>query len=193
MVPIATFLKFNFDDELQLSGKNIYSSTSKLVNFRSFDAYFSGPYQVSVSLKVNSLFKKRITYHTLLNDIFNNFPLINKYFDSRDTIPSYYNYVYYWNNKIYDKICPLIGQSYIYFSIFLCPILPLIFILLSFVFDNKISSETNEIKKYMYSYISIFFALCLCLNMTIMFQSIWLEILPLFLVYLTNIRLEKKF
>ena len=191
LLPLATFLKFDKDETNELTLSNIFKNAGDTVNFRSFDAYFSGPYQMSVAIKTKVQFGEYISINTLINDIFNNFPLINHYLDTSNTIPSYYNYAYHGTTKIYDKICPLIGQAYIYLGWFLSFIFPALFIYIACYCDSKIKKETNEIKIYMLSYISIFFSLCFCLNLTIMFQSIWLEILPLFLIYSTNIRITK--
>ena len=68
----------------------------------------------------------------------------------------------------------------------------MLFIILAFIADKKIIKQNNEIKIYLLSYISIFFALNICLNLTIMFQSLWLEILPLYIVYRLNIKITNK-
>lgn len=156
------------------------------------DAYFSGPYQVSKAIDTKENFENRITIYTFINDVFGNFPIISNLTDYEDMTPYLYNLEYYKVGWIHDKICPLIGQGYIYFGIILSPILCIISVWFSLKFSDKTKRAKNELEKYIYEYMAILLGIYMCLNMNILFQNIWIKILPLYLIYRINIKIKKE-
>lgn len=185
---VSTFFKTN-KKTLNDDYKNEFDSgevVNSNLSYGVLDAYFSGPYQVSKAIGARNSFKSNISFTTMICDVFANCPKVNKLFDEKNVTPYYYNYQYYGHDKYSDKICPMVGQGYMYFGIFFAPLLSIIVTYFCVVISNKIEGEIDIYKFYLLVFASIYFGLFMCINMNIVMQSIWIKLLPLFLIYLLS-------
>lgn len=185
---LGTFMKFN-DDEI--NSINVYQYiTSEVINYETFDVYFAGPFQIDNAIEVKE--DNEIDITNLFIDIFANCPIINNYLDKSETTPTLYNFAYYNSYIAKDKICPLSGQAYIYFGLALSSIFSIISLCLAIKFNNLAIKSNNEFQLYVNMYMSLLLSLATCLNINIVFQTIWISILPIYIIYKVNIRLKRR-
>ena len=185
---LGTFIKFN-DDEV--NSANVYEYiTSEVINYETFDVYFAGPFQIDNAVEVRK--NNEIDITNLFVDIFANCPIINNYLDKSETTPTLYNLEYYNSYIAKDKICPLSGQAYIYFGIALSSIFSIISLCLAIKFNNLAIKSNNEFQLYVNMYLSLILSLATCLNINIIFQTIWISILPIYIIYKLNIGLKRR-
>lgn len=189
----STMIKFG-----SIGGNTAYSTSgSALKNLSSFEtlnAYFSGPSNSETGIKVSDyVTSKGISrFQLLISDIFRNFPLLNKYLSSTEiSSVRIFNQLHYGSSIAMDQIIPFACQSYTFFgAFFFAPEMVLIWIALRAYYAMK--TESNLMKIYYFAYIAFFFALINCINITIIFQTLWISILPIYLINWFNERLKVK-
>lgn len=185
---LGTFMKFT-DEEL--SSTNIYEYiTDEVINYETFDLYFAGPFQINNAIEVRE--NNEIHIKNLFIDIFANCPIINTYLDKSETTPTLYNFTYYNSYIAKDKICPLSGQAYIYFGLAFSSIFSILALCLAIKFNNLAKKSRNEFQLYVNMYFSLILSLAVCLNINIVFQNIWINILPIYIIYKLNIGLKRQ-
>ena len=193
LLPVMTFLKFGDSESQQnISVSSVSEDSSERISFKSFDSYFSGPYQTAMGIKTKEVFGKRISFKTLLNDTFANFPLLNHYFEEKNTLTTYYNVTMYgdWDRR--DHIIPISCCGYIYFGTLFSSVFTVIFIYLAYIADRRCQNVEDEIGKYMYNRTIFCLATCIILNYQIVFQFIWQTFLPLFLIRKVNLKISSR-
>lgn len=185
---LGTFMKFNDD---KINSTNVYQYiTSEVINYETIDVYFAGPFQLDNAIKVRENNKIDIT--NLFVDIFANCPIINNYLDKSETTPRLYNFSYYNSYIAKDKICPLSGQAYIYFGLAFSSIFSIISLCLAIKFNNLAIKSNNEFQFYVNMYMCLILSFAICLNVNILFQAIWINILPVFIIYKLNIGWKRR-
>lgn len=81
-----------------------------------------------------------------------------------------------------DQIIPLVGQSGIFFSCVLAPLLSCFSVFLIRVTDKKYV-ETTSYMKYIWGFVAVWFGLETILNMTINLSWLYIRILPMFATF----------
>ena len=168
---------------------NIKNIIEKQMTYKNINAYFSGPNNVIESMELNSIIdsnqisRKKI----LISDIFANFPLLNKLTNPLYNTNSLFNYYHYKSFIAVDQIIPLVGQTYIIFSIFF-PVIIFVITYLSLYFTDMIKCESDFLKQYCFIYLAFFLSLGNCLNFTIMLQNVWIHVLPAYIICRLNYR-----
>lgn len=189
----STMIKFG-----SIGGNAAYETRGgaleELLSFGTLNAYFSGPSNVETGIKVSNYVTSNgiNRFELLISDIFRNFPLLNKYLSSTEISSVYiFNRLHYGSGVAIDQIIPFACQSYTFFGIFFfIPEMILIWIALKAYYAIK--NETNLMKIYYYAYTAFFFALVNCINITIIFQTLWISILPIYLINWFNERIKAK-
>lgn len=186
----GTMLKFGSGHSGYDSIENTLQST---FTYKMLNAYFAGPDNVEVALNMSEkLESKGMTYkiQMIVSDIFNNFPLLNKYLSVRsDTSVYWFNISFYGSTIASDQIIPLVGQLYNYIGIlFIIPEMFIIWIALNVNF--KLKQEKELLKVYCLAYMCCTFSLCNCTNLIIMLQSLWIQIMPIYIIYIINKKLK---
>ena len=185
---LGTFIKFNDD---KVNSANVYEYiTSEVINYETFDVYFAGPFQIDNAVEVRK--NNEIDITNLFIDIFANCPIINNYLDKSETTPTLYNFTYYNSYIAKDKICPLSGQAYIYLGLAFSSIFSVISLCLAIKFNNLAKKSKNEFQLYANMYVSLILSFAICLNINIVFQTIWISILPIYIIYKLNISLKRR-
>lgn len=191
---LGTFFKFN-KTTIQATSFSDFDA-QKVINdnldFKILDAYFAGPYQVKTAIKTSELHGDSITSKTFINDIFANFPIINHSINRENIISYYYNNTYYGNNISRDKICPMIGHGYVYFGILFSSIFSILSIYVCIIICNKMEGKKSLFEAYVLIFSSIYLGIFMCVNMNILFQTIWIKILPLVIIYTVSNKLVLK-
>lgn len=127
-----------------------------------FQAYFSGPENVAIGLKIN-------TYPTLkeiIGDIFKFIPYISYFFKGFPTSNETFNYIYFGNNQVATQIIPMISQGERYFGAILAPLFLLMII--NYIILNEIKGlKKGELLEYM---VSIIIGVCLAMG-SIMYNA----------------------
>lgn len=165
----------------------------KIFNYDMFNDYFGGLKSIDYAILTKRLFGGKIDLKTLINDIFGNMPYINRILNiGNNRTSEFYNHAIYSSTIAVDKIVPMIGQGYIYLGIIFAPL----FSIVSTIFALKMSLNCRESKNllgfYIYLYLSITLSFFMFLNINIIFQTLWIKILPLIIVEKLNIKFGDK-
>lgn len=196
IITVGTFMKLSvanaaygiaYNDSLEMTIKNTFS-------YNTLNAYFAGPknidYAMSLVDSVQSLGVSKI--EILISDIFANFPLFNKFL-SNETYTSVrmFNYQIYGSTIAVDQIIPLCGQMYnIFGDLFFVPEMIIVYNALKL--NSKIKKETNLLKLYCLAYLTFALSLVNCNNLNIMCQGLWIQVLPVYLIYRFNIGIKNE-
>ena len=180
LILMASALKSGLGFERETG--SLYSLFSKLITPTSGDAYFAGP--VSVNNAIGLSKADGVGLHNIIYDIFNNMPIINHLVDTNNSTVYLYNgylgRIFYGSRG--DQIIPLVGQSGIFFSWVLAPLLSCISVLLIRATDKKYV-ETTSYMKYIWGFVAVWFGLGTILNMTISLSWLYIRIIPMFAIF----------
>lgn len=180
LILIATILKAG----LYTKGgtDSAYSLISKLITPTSGDAYFAGP--VSVNNAIGLSRTNKVGLHNIIYDIFNNMPVVNHFIKPKNSTVYLYNAYLgrIFNGSGGDQIISLVGQSGIFFSWILAPLLSCISVALLRIADKKYV-ETTSYMKYVWGIVAIWFGLETILNMTINLSWLYIRIIPMFATF----------
>ena len=180
LILIASVLKAG----LYTKGWNgsIYSLISKLIIPTTVDAYFAGP--VSVNNAIGLSQTNKVGFHNIIYDIFNNMPIANHFIKPGNSTVYLYNAYLgrIFNGSGGDQIIPLVGQSGIFFTWILAPLLSCISVFLLRATDKKYV-ETTSYMKYVWGIVAVWFGLETILNMTINLSWLYIRIIPMFVTF----------
>jgi hypothetical protein len=147
--------------------------------------YFSGPRVVGQCIDMKEILGNRITFSTMVNDIFGNFPGLADSINQQNRINAYFNYYNYGNFYHDTLIMPMIGIGYCVF-----PLFPSIFTIICLFFVVKIDyasvSTTLMEFKYAYLYFGFYLAMCMGFSIQIVIGHIYSVFLPFILLYYLN-------
>ena len=183
-VTFASIMKFTWNDN--------YSTVEKTVEeelkFATLNAYFSGPKNMQIALELKKDIEKSnmSKFKIFISDTFGNFPLLNNYLsDEKIRSVELFNYKYYGSSISKDQIIPYSNQLYNYFSVFFV-LIETVFVYLALFFYYKYKEENNFLNIFCCIYISFFLSLTNCINYSIIMQSLWIHVLPVYLLSLIN-------
>ena len=120
-------------------------------------------------------------------------PVINHFFNTKNSTAYLYND---YLGRIFDgsrgdQIIPLIGQSGIFFTWILSPLLSCISVILLRLSDKKYM-ETYSYTKYVWGFVGVWFGVVTILNMTINLSWLYIRILPMFAMFWAMDKISKK-
>lgn len=165
-----------------------------LLEYKTLNAYLGGPYNISIAIKAKELFGNDMSIITFINDIFGNCPGITGILDATNNFtPKYFNHAYYSVGWIKDQICPLVGQSYMYFGILFFPILSIVASIGVLYFSKLTSKSKNIFEYYAFMTIAINTSTFMGVNLNILFQYLWINALPLLILSKLNYKLKKRY
>lgn len=182
MIPIFILL---ITATLFKSGVGQYREQSFLANILSpsaVDAYFAGP--VAVNNAIGLANDTKIGINSFFYDVLNNMPIVNHFVNRTHSSAYLYNeYIgRIFGNSPGDQIIPLVGQSYIYFTVVFAPFLSVISIIVLNMCDRFFIRNEN-FKKFAWAFTAVWFGIETILNMTINLSWIYIRIFPLFAVF----------
>lgn len=188
LLVIATFLKSGLYVQRSGGGNSIFS---RLITATTVDAYFAGP--VSVNNAIGLSESTKVGLSNIIYDVFNNMPVINHFFNTKNSTAYLYNE---YLGRIFDgsrgdQIIPLIGQSGIFFTWILSPLLSCISVILLRLSDKKYM-ETYSYTKYVWGFVGVWFGVVTILNMTINLSWLYIRILPMFAMFWAMDKISKK-
>lgn len=163
------------------SGQSVFNSFMGLFAASTTDAYFAGP--VNYNNAVGLIENKEVGFFTIFYDLLNNMPVINHFIDTRNASVNMFN-MYIgraYNGITGDQIIPLVGQSSIYFSYILAPLLSVLSVFLIRYFDRKYH-ESNTPMIYIFAFTSAWIGVITILNLTIFMSWLYVRIIPLTLL-----------
>jgi hypothetical protein len=182
----GSMIKFSRLGNQDYMGMN--STVNSLFSYKNLNAYFAGPTNIHVGIEMIKSVHKNGTSPLLMfiSDFFNNFPLLNRILNLQDYASHIiFNRIYYGSSIAVDQILPLSCQLYNFFNIgFIIPEAGIVYFAL--IQNNKIKTEENMLLTFCEVYLVASLSLVNCLNMTVMLQGVWLQVLPAFLVYWIN-------
>ena len=160
------------------------SQIKDLLNSTIFDTYFAGP--VSVNNAIGLIQECNVNIKSFVFDLLNNFPVINKYIDFHNSSVYLYNL---YIGRIFgsgggDQIIPLLGQSSVYFSYLLSPMLSALSVAILCYSDRKFY-VANGCMCYVWAFTSTWFGMATILNMTIISSWVYVRILPMLFVFMS--------
>lgn len=179
---ILVFFATLFKNGGLLLGGDMDEAVLEIFSPNYLDTYFSGPVNVNNAIGVIENSGWNISH--FFSDIIISIPILNHYIDVYQTTPTMYNSFLgrIYENDRGDQIIPLLGQSSIYLSYFLSPLLSMICIIVSRKTDkNYINGKSALV--YMYAFVAIWFGITpFMLNFVINFAWWWIKIIPFFLI-----------
>lgn len=177
---------------LALILKGIKANSSYNINdfVEMLQAYFSGPFGISVGFDMNNEVSH---FHILINDIISSFSYIRAFFTDVETTVHMYNVAFYHREYLNNKIVPMISQSAYYFGMVLSPIISCLFTSLALKLEGKLERKRNLFSKYVILYTVIYLSVSIvAYNMSIVISGLTGTILPLYILVLINRRRDKQ-
>lgn len=181
-----TFIGLLFKSGIYRQDYNFWKNIST-----TFNAYFSGPLNVSAALSMNY----NVSLKVIIADILDAVPFMSHFLkDWAATTPEYYNYSIKGNGAQVTKIIPMVGQGYFYFGFILAPIFSFFSIKIAIMFEEKVYRNSNIFKKYIYLFATASFAISPVLyNLNIALSNLCYILLNLLLMNLAYNRVENKY
>lgn len=183
-ITFASTMKFTWNDNYS----TLNGTIEEELKFKTLNAYFSGPHNMQVALNLkNELNNSNISkIEIFISDTFGNFPVLNRFLSN----PSHqsttlFNYKYYNSNIATDQIIPYSCQLYNVFGIFFI-IFEIVQVYFSYYLYFTCKKNNNFLNIFCCIYLSFFLSLINCVNYSILMQSIWIHVLPIFIIYKIN-------
>lgn len=150
--------------------------------------YTSGIRPVAQGIEAVERYRNKITFNTLVNDLFGSVPIVNALFNGQNRINIYYNmYILGSTTKNHPLIMPLVAISSAYFSYAGCWILTAINILVMMYLDGKSSKyRKNYLSTYMMTYLLFVLASSVYGNLQMIVGRIFTRFLPIVLIMYIN-------
>lgn len=148
--------------------------------------YISGPRAVAQGIQAADIYDKDINLETMINDFTGSIPFISKFVNQDDRINIYYNYLLKGTDKEATQIMPMITIGYSYFSIAFCYVFIDVCVLLSLYCGNLANNKKDLFRKYIYSYLCFWLAMCIGFNTQIIFGWFISSFVPFILVLNVN-------
>lgn len=159
-----------------------------VVQAKSLNGYFSG--SLNLEKGIDMLQTTDINrVETFISDLFANFPFLNHFVDVSKTTTTYFNYSFYGSSIARDQICPMIIQLKEYFGLIGYVVYGIIVFLACHIYTLS-KRVHNLIEKNILVILAFYFSLVFCLNWSILFEVLWIQILPLILVNYFTIRVN---
>ena len=169
---IATVLK-NTTVDLKA---DFFSVVEAIFNSTNMDTYFAGPVNVSTAIALKE--ETEIGIGSLFYDVLNNFPSLNHLINRELASVNQFNSFIGRG----DQIIPLVGQSVVWFSYALTPLLSMFSIVMVKKMDSRFK-KSNSILTYLYAFSAVWSALMPILNFTIWLSWIYSRIVPAFVLF----------
>lgn len=183
-ITFASTMKFTWNDNYS----TLNGTIEEEFKFKTLNAYFSGPHNMQVALDLkNELDNSSISkIEIYISDTFGNFPVLNRFLSN----PSHqsttlFNYKYYNSSIATDQIIPYSCQLYNVFGIFFI-IFEIVQVYFSYYLYFACKKNNNFLNIFCCIYLSFFLSLINCVNYSILMQSIWIHVLPIFIIYKIN-------
>lgn len=162
------------------------------VEYKTLNAYFSGPKNVEIGLQLmnypqfNGINKAKV----IISDLFNNAPFLNHILSNKTyNSNALFNYAVYNSYIAKDQIIPGCVQAYLWVNV-LFTVITFFRCYYAFYFYFKIFEEKDLLKTYCYIRLFIALSLINCISYTILMQFVWINVLPIYLIYLGNIKVK---
>ena len=183
-VTLASTMKFSWNDNY----KTLDGIIKEEFDFKTLNAYFAGPKNMYVAMQLNEDLGNSIVLKLKIffSDTFGNLPLLNTLLSNKDyQSNTLFNYKYYSSYLAVDQIIPYSCQLYNVFGL-LFLILEIIQVYLSYYIFFISKKENNFLNIYCCIYLSFVLSLVNCVNYSIVMQTLWIHVLPVFIIYKLN-------
>lgn len=147
--------------------------------------YFSGPRSVANSIEMKNAYTNQIGVTTFFNDFLGSIPILSRYIEQSNRINAYFNIFHYRPIGHTTLIIPMLGVGYSYFKIF-PPIFSIVCYWLVIKFDYGLKKSKTLEYKYLYLYPGLYLAMAMGFNTQIIFTTILLRFLPLYILFKLN-------
>ena len=190
-ISIGSLMKFENSNNGYDNIKDVFK---KQMQYKTLNSYFAGNKNMEIGLELSHDISIRniSKIEIIFSDIFANFPILNKIFSNPENqTVNLFNYKYYNSMIAKDQIIPYSAQIYIYFK-YIFILFEIIQIYYALKIYNKIEKEKDLLM--IHNYVYLFFSLSLvnCINLSIILQNIWIHVLPVYIIYLLNIKVKQK-
>lgn len=177
LIMIVSVFKNSSYLEGDMSFKN---SILEVFNSKNLDSYLAGA--VSVNNSLGLWFDTNASIFSAPIDILNNMPIVNHWIDnSNGSITLYNQYIGRFWNGAGDQIIPLVGQSLVYFSPLLSPLLSIISLKIIRYFDRKYM-QSKSLDMYFYAFSSAWIGVGTILNLTIIMSWVYIRVIPTYFI-----------
>ncbi|MCC4722351.1 hypothetical protein [Salinicoccus sp. RF5] len=148
------------------------------------DSYFAFIKHTAIAIETSIRYDETLGVSTLINDIFYPFPYFGgELIDGNARSTIFFNYTFYNNTLITDRVIPSVGQGTIYGGYIFSPLFSAIFTKLALEADGKYKLSKDIFEKFLWGYTAWLFASSINANINLLTQTLFQVILPLVLVY----------
>ena len=159
------------------------SSIEKVITISSLNIYFSGPQNIAIGLKVYENKKSYESVFYLINDTFQNVPLLSKITVDKYKLTVKFNEEIYGHSLYADQIVPLSISGLFHFS-FLGVFFYSSFFITIALYMERLSYKLSFIAyKYLFIYLSVIFSLVFMANLGSLYGSLFGSLLFLFIPF----------
>lgn len=155
--------------------------------------YFVGPRNLGITIKSYERFGNNISYNTLINDIFGNFPGLSQFTNLENRTSTFFNLTFYNGSFQRDQIIPSIGQGLFYFGYVFSYLFQGIIVLGISYWDNKYINEKNIINIFLASTFAVRFGFTYISSLTSVLGYLYATIIPLTMIIFVNNKINNKF
>lgn len=154
-----------------------------------FNAYFSGLFNVAYVVDLVNLIDTPNGDKLILNDFLKNIAFLSNFANTKYTSSYYFNNYIYSSSGQADQIIPIVGQSYMYFGLSGFLIMPIICVLLLIYLEFKINYINNVNFVFCFTLLTIYFSVSMMISLNSLYPFLFNFIVPLILI----LRLNKLF
>lgn len=168
------------------------ATVDQLVDVKSINAYFAGPDNISNGLAAYDSITSLNPILYLINDTFQNIPILSKLTLDDYKLNIIFNKQYYGHNLYADQIVPLDISGLFHFGILGIPFYYCFFLVIALFFERKSYKTTDFFYKYVYIGLSISFSYVFMKNMSSFYSGLVVTflflVIPLWLVNVFKVR-----
>lgn len=191
VIGVLGILALTLEKFAYLEADGMAQSLLRIINYKTLNSYFAGPTNIAYAIQAKENYSEAISLHTALNDIFGNFPVLNHFLSVTDQSGWYFNKTIYGILESSDQICPFSGQAYMCMSYFGVIIWNVALSVTGMLFESQAEKNVYLAWKYVYYYLTVVLAIGTIINLAIIFQYIWIRILPLVVVFYFDIGIKE--
>lgn len=152
------------------------------------NAYFGGINNVAVGIACYETNKNRINSDVIVNDMFRNMLVINKFFNSDNSSPTIFNgYIYGRRSETEDQIIPTICQGMFYFGYLFFWVLSVIMVFVTCYADKKFYQSNNIASSWLFGMMGATVGWAIPGSFQHLYMCLYYTVIPMWFIFaLTN-------
>lgn len=166
-------------------------TTKDIIDTNSLNAYFSGVRNIVIGIDAFEEHDDKNYISFLLNDLFQNVPIVSKLTDNSYKSNIVFNKKYFGHSEWQTQIVPLSIAGLFHFNIFGVGLYSCLFLLLAFFFEKKAKQASYLPYKYIFYNLTLILSMVFMLNIGSMIASIFRSLIFVYLPFYITDKLYK--